>query len=403
MNHDYDLIVIGGGVAGSALAAGIAAAGARTLVLEAEESFRDRVRGEAIMPWGVAEARRLGLEDALERASANPLPFWDSYLGADRSGHRDLARTTRVSEPVMACYHPALQAAVLEHAERSGADVWRGVRVDGVTGGEGGALPMVSAGRSGALTRLSARLVVGADGRGSPTRNWVGFPTKQDPDRNLVAGVLMENVALSDDATHAWLDTENGHFILNFPQGQGRARVYLCYAANSTRRYTGAADVNVVLRECIASGVPPEVYANATPGGPLATFEGRTTWAETAYRNRVALVGDAAANTDPTWGQGLSMALRDARVLKEHLLANADWDAAGQEYAEERKEYFSVVHAMENWQTQLLMDTGPEADNTRARAFRSWREDRTRNPDTFLSGPAGPLGELERRRYFGED
>ena len=58
---------------------------------------------------------------------------------------------------------------------------------------------------------------------------------------------------------------------------------------------------------------------------------------------------------------------------------------------------------MENWQTQLLMDTGRQADEVRARAFRSWRDDRTRNPDTFLSGPGGPLGETERRRYFGEE
>ena len=81
MSNEYDLIIIGGGVGGSALAAGMAAAGARSLVLEAEESFRDRVRGEAVMPWGVAEARLLGLEGALERAGANPLPFWDSYSG----------------------------------------------------------------------------------------------------------------------------------------------------------------------------------------------------------------------------------------------------------------------------------------------------------------------------------
>jgi hypothetical protein len=31
------------------------------------------------------------------------------------------------------------------------------------------------------------------------------------------------------------------------------------------------------------------------------------------------------------------------------------------------------------------------------------RQDRTRNPDTFLSGPVGPLGESDRRRFFGED
>ena len=403
MSQDYDLIVVGGGVAGSALAAGMAASGSSTLVLEAEVSFRDRVRGEAIMPWGVVDAKMLGLESALEQAAANSLTFWDSYQGPDRSGHRDLTRTTRAGEPVMACYHPALQEALLEHAQSSGADVWRGNRVSGVSVREGGAPPSVLVERDGSQTRLSCRLVVGADGRGSPTRGWAGFSVNRDPERNLVAGVLLDNVALSDDATHAWLDTENGHFILNFPQGYGRARVYLCYAEGSARRYGGPDDILAVLGECIASGVPGEVYADAVPTGPLATFEGRTTWAESAYLKGVALVGDAAANTDPTWGQGLSMSFRDAHVLKELLISHDDWDAAGQAYAQARNEYFSVVHSMENWQTQLLMSTGPEADKVRGRAFRSWREDRTRNPDTFLSGPGDPLGEPERRRYFGEE
>lgn len=403
MSHDYDLIIVGGGVGGSTLAAGMAAEGARVLVLEAEETFRDRVRGEAIMPWGVMEARSLGLEGVLERAGANALTHWDSYQGADRSGHRDLARTTRVREPVMACYHPALQTALLEHAQESGAQVWRGARVTGLATGNGVETPSVSGQREGVEFTLSARLLVGADGRGSPTRSWAGFDILRDPERNLVSGVLMDGVALADDATHAWLDTEKGHFILNFPQGDGRVRVYLCYAEGSARRYTGRADIREVLDQCIASGVPGEVYDSATPAGPLATFEGTTTYVESAYQNGVVLVGDAAANTDPTWGQGLSMALRDARVLKEQLLAFNDWDEAGQAYALARQEYFQVVHSMENWQTELLMTTGPEADENRALAFRSWREDRTRNPDTFLSGPGSPLTESDRRRYFGEE
>ena len=403
MSYDYDLIVIGGGVGGSALAAAMASAGARTLVLEAEESFRDRVRGEAIMPWGVSEARELGLEGALERAGANPLPFWDSYQGADRSGHRDLTRTTRVKEPAMACYHPILQTALMGHAEESGADVWRGARVRDLAVGDASAGPTVSVERNGTAIRLSARLAVGADGRGSPTRGWAGFQVRRDPERNLVSGVLMDGVDLPEDATHAWLDSDKGHFILNFPQGEGRARVYLCYPAGSAKRYGGPDDVKEVLKQCIESGVPAEVYGNASPAGPLATFEGRTTWVESAYRHGVAVVGDAAANTDPTWGQGLSMAFRDARVLKDQLLAHEDWDEAGRAYSVAREQHFGVVHAMENWQTQLLMDTGPEADARRAKAMQSWREDRTRNPDTFLSGPGAPLGEFDRRRFFGEE
>ena len=403
MSNGYDLIIIGGGVGGSVLAVGMASAGARTLVVEAEQSFRDRVRGEAIMPWGVTEVRLMGLEAVLEKAGANPLTYWDSYQGADRSGHRDLTRTTPVHEPVMACYHPALQTALLEHAEECGAEVWRGARVTGLTPADDSSHPTVSVELDGTSQQLSTRLVVGADGRGSATLAWAAFPTRQDPERNLVSGVLMDGVELSSDATHAWLNTDYGHFILNFPQGNGRARVYLCYADGSARRYGGPGDVGEVIGQCIASGVPAEVYASAAPAGPLATFDGRTTWVETAYRNGVALVGDAAANTDPTWGQGLSMALRDARALKDYLLSHEDWDAAGSAYAKARQQYFSVVHSMENWQTKLLMDTGPEADAARGRAFRSWRDDRTRNPDTFLSGPGEKLDESDRRRYFGED
>ncbi len=385
------------------MAARMAAAGVRTIVVEAESEFRDRVRGEAIMPWGVSEARQLGLEPVLERAGAQPLPYWDSYQGTERTGHRDLTRTTLVGEPVMACYHPALQTALLEHAESSGADVWRGARVTALEAAGKASPASVTVEHDGRSIYLSARLIVGADGRGSQTRNRAGFRIMQDQERNLVAGVLMEGVALSDDATHAWLDTVKGHFILNFPQGKGRARVYLCYDVRTAPRYSGTPDVAAVLEQCLASGVPAEVYADATPGGPLATFEGRTTWAATAFHHGVALVGDAAANTDPTWGQGLSMSLRDARVLTGALLADEDWNRVGQDYAQAREGYFQVVHSMENWQTRLLMETGPEAETSRSRAFRSWREDRTRNPDTFLSGPGGPLNETDRRRYFGEE
>ena len=393
----YDLIIAGAGVGGSALAGAMAAAGARVLVLEAELRFRDRVRGEAIMPWGVAEAKLLGLENALSEASANSLVFWDSYAGKDRSGHRDLRRTTPVGESVLACYHPKLQESLLRWAESKGAVARRGVRVSGL------ATDSVPGVRLDTGEEISARMVVGADGRGSRIRGWAGFQLNHDTEQNLVAGVLMENVALADDATHAWLDTAKGHFILNFPQGQGRARVYLCYPAASGRRLGGPEDVRYLVDHCVASGVPEDAYASAGPAGPLATFDGRCTWVDYAYRNGVVLVGDAAANTDPTWGQGLSMALRDARALLGQLLAHDDWEAAGRAYAEERQGYFNVVHTMELWQNKLLMETGPDADARRGLAFTKWREDRTRNPDTFLSGPGAPLDEEARRRFFGED
>ena len=61
MPTDYDVVIVGGGLAGSGLGAALAKTGARVLITEREAQFRDRVRGEGMQPWGAAEARELGL------------------------------------------------------------------------------------------------------------------------------------------------------------------------------------------------------------------------------------------------------------------------------------------------------------------------------------------------------
>jgi 2-polyprenyl-6-methoxyphenol hydroxylase-like FAD-dependent oxidoreductase len=66
----YDIITVGGGIAGSSLALAMAGRGAKVLVLEREKQFKDRVRGEALVPWGVAEASELGICGLLKEKCA---------------------------------------------------------------------------------------------------------------------------------------------------------------------------------------------------------------------------------------------------------------------------------------------------------------------------------------------
>lgn len=85
----YDIITVGGGIAASSLAVAMAGRGAKVLVLEREKQFKDRVHGEAVVPWGVAEANELGICGLLKEKCAHDVPFVEAG-----SGLRDPRATT---------------------------------------------------------------------------------------------------------------------------------------------------------------------------------------------------------------------------------------------------------------------------------------------------------------------
>jgi len=50
-----EIVIVGGGIAGSSLAASLARRGRTVVVVEREIGYSDHVRGEFIVMWGVAE------------------------------------------------------------------------------------------------------------------------------------------------------------------------------------------------------------------------------------------------------------------------------------------------------------------------------------------------------------
>ncbi len=397
----YDLITVGGGLGGATLAKAMAEHGAQVLVVERERQFKDRVRGEWMAPWGVVEARALGIYELLHDTCGHELPGWDMYLGPMSLGRRDFVTTTPSGVPALGLYHPVMQEVLLQAAADAGVEVCRGVAVRDV---RPGALPAVVVEQDGRVEELYARLVVGVDGRASLVRKWAGFTVKQDPQRLQIAGVLFEEMPVPlEDASHAVFNPSLGQTAYLFPQGGGRVRAYIVNHKETHRRLQGAADIQRFVEESVKAGAAAEWYAGARASGPLATFDGADTWVEHPYKAGVALVGDAAAASDPTWGQGLSLTLRDVRVLRDHLLNHENWDVAGHAYAEEHDRHYGAIHAVDNWSAEVLLATGPEAEARRARALPLIAQDGTRVPDHQFSGPDLPVNETVRRRFFGEE
>src|SRR4030095_12490265 len=79
---DWDVVVAGAGLGGTALATVLARAGLSVLVLEKETEYRDRVRGEWMAPWGVVEAKRLELYDTLRAAGGHHVSEHRTYHDA---------------------------------------------------------------------------------------------------------------------------------------------------------------------------------------------------------------------------------------------------------------------------------------------------------------------------------
>ncbi|MFC3243543.1 NAD(P)/FAD-dependent oxidoreductase [Gordonia humi] len=79
--------------------------------------------------------------------------------------------------------------------------------------------------------------------------------------------------------------------------------------------------------------------AESTPAGPCAAFSMCDSWTDTPVVDGAALIGDAAGWSNPLTAQGLSIGLRDARMLAEALLNDTTWNPETlSSYARERAE-----------------------------------------------------------------
>ena len=392
--RSYDIITVGGGIAASTLARAMAGRGAKVLVLEREKQFKDRVRGEALVSWGVAEANELGICHLLKEKCAHDVPYVEAGTGL-----RDLRATTLQQLPLLSFPHQVMQETLLAAAENAGAEVCRGVSVQHV---ERGVSPTVVV-NGGSTERISARLVVVADGRRSAARKWAGFSVREQSNGYYMAGVLLTNVRASAEVMHAVFNPELGTWTGLIPQAGGQFRAYLTYPKTMGYRLQGDSMLKRFIRESAKGYAPMADYcAEAKSIGPLASFDASDDWVEDPYRDGVVLVGDAAATTDPTYGQGLSFAMRAARVLRDELTNNSDWEAVGHRYAEQHRRSFHACHLVEGWIRALFQDPSPDAAGLRTRAMTLIAEDPTRVPDHIFSGPDLPANEHVRARLFGE-
>lgn len=406
----YDLIIVGGGIGGSALAIVMARAGRKVLLLEKSEHYEDRVRGEWIAPWGVTETRRLGLYDLLMSAGGHHITdhvTYDESLAPAMCEAAPLPLGVFAADvPGPLCLgHPHHCQTLYDAAAAAGAETLRPVTIDIITLGNA---PSVTFFHNGEMKTVQAHIVVGAEGRQSEVRAAAAIPLHQDKPHHWFAGLLVENVR-DVDPRRQTIGTEGNFGFLTFPQGNGRVRVYGGYALEEKGRFHGEGGARRFLEAFRMTCAPQNAaLAEGTPAGPLFSYFNNDSWTDEPFSEGCVLIGDAAGWNDPINGLGLSITYRDVRMVSDILKetpAGAAPDFAP--YAAERAERMRRLRFAGQLQASLDMEFGEAARERR----RQYHERKAADPTLGMHGvaimagpeaaPAEIFTEAHRARVLG--
>jgi flavin-dependent dehydrogenase len=303
-----DVAIVGGSLAGSALAVALARAGIAVTVLERQPVWRWRAGGVFSSPVTVEALRRIGVPQSVIERVARPIPA----MRLETPGGA-VVRLTYGTEnggpPAVGFDRSALDPALAALAAEAGATVRRGVAVEAVE--LGGGRPVLTTRGHAGLGTLRCRIVVGADGAHSIVARAAGVarPTR-----------LPERVGLSyhvadprpDGAPDARLLVFDGGYVGIAPV-PGR-RVNIGIVLGPAWRERLARDGASAVADAVLAVVPPadddpaawrdaercDQVAGAAPLGGRVTRRAGAGW---------FLVGDAVGFLDPFTGEGLHRAV----------------------------------------------------------------------------------------------
>ena len=327
LRRGWDVIIIGGRVAGASTALLLARAGLRVLVVERARRGSDTVSTHALMRGGVLQLHRWGLLDRVAATGAPPVRRVTFHYG-----HDSMPVTLKPYAGVDALYAPrrtVLDALLVGAAEEAGARFGFGLAMTEVARDRAGrVVGVVVRDHLGATWTERAGLVVAADGRSSLVATQVGAPT-------VVAGghaaayVYGYWPAADLDGYHWYYGDGLSAGVI--PTNDGLACVFAAGPAavlSARMRHSRPLDAARELLARIDSRLTD--LTRDAPRGPVRFFRGLPARLRRPHGPGWALVGDAGWWKDPLSTYGITDAFRDAELLAEAVVAGAESDRATQ-------------------------------------------------------------------------
>ena len=318
---ECDVLVVGAGVGGAALTLALAVQfPLRVIAVDRRSGPGNINRGDSLLPAVTRHLRTWGALPSFYAAGARPVAKMQVFHPTSGLLFEGSLTPTLDDEaaPYLVLPHPAIERTLVERARATGrAEVHYNQRVIRLISEDSGGLPRIV----GAVVQtedgekeLRARVVVGADGATSTVRSGLGIDLNLIPYDHGFYIAEMERPRNYEDAMRIELHPDGN--ILVVPQGPDRVGIgVLVRNADQTLFRAGSQMAKfeaIGRRSQLLAGLQP-----FTKGAHLYSLS--RGHAKQYVAAGAALIGDAVHITNPTAGQGMTMAIEDAASLAMHL------------------------------------------------------------------------------------
>ncbi len=314
---DCDVLIVGGGPAGSALAYHLAKDGIQVIVAEAEKFPRDKVCGDGVSPIALAELHAMGITKTQTFKKANEIDEVGLFI-------RDDQAIIKLAKPEALPFHARiiprkeLDHLIFEAAQQAGAVFYEECRVSGYQITRDRVVTTYRRGRGEG--RIVSKVIVGADGSRSVVARQLKGAKTNAAFQLLGLRAYYEGINGPKNRVDVYFSEENfpGIYWL-FPKEEaganvGMAMIYQTYPQRQgqvKQLFENHLSNNPDLRRRIGDGFSE----SKIEGWPITFYDAKSP----VIAGRLMLVGEAAGLINPLSGDGIQYSLLSARWAADCL------------------------------------------------------------------------------------
>jgi len=300
-----DVLIVGGGIAGAALAARLAPLGWNVILVERNAGALDTARGDHLQPHAAELLDRWGLLQRFMAAGAEKRmgTVWKAVDG-------EVLLDGAVDElPIPHPYYLYLNHEKISEvflaaaAENPGFRLLRPATFKGLDN-EGDETVAIINGAEGEVLRIKAGLIVGADGRGSHVRSAAGIESERYDYNNPIA-IVFATPASSDPRNELVAYACDCGSVLVVPRTGGGWKLGVPVPKSDLKFWKNATPPDVL--DWFGSRIPDIECSEPTAA---TVYPVRRVSAQPWVKDNVVVIGDACHALHPARGLGMNIGLR---------------------------------------------------------------------------------------------